>query len=262
MRPELDRLVRQSDTDAPRALARERPRPAAVELGIAEVNLVGALGELGANARDTSPLRPAAAPRRHDLRARSWHARSTVSICASSHGSFGAGTPSKRSTLGPEGGAAPVRDHAVDRECERAAGGCAWEPASGATSSGRSLHRLSAAAARTAARRTSRLAPVRTRRWPAMRHASTCSSGVGLRCAKVTRRDRGDGRARAGGDGGSREVICITTPTCLRAFQPAPGSPTATRGSSKVDEPLPIVSLLDGHPHTLSFLGAVRTACR
>ena len=55
-------------------------------------------------------------------------------------------------------------------------------------------------------------------------------------------------------------VICITSADLLyRAFQAraglADGDPWIL--DELFDEPLPIVSLLDGHPHTLSFLAAI-----
>jgi pyruvate dehydrogenase E1 component len=56
------------------------------------------------------------------------------------------------------------------------------------------------------------------------------------------------------------EVVCITSADLLfRAFQARAG---LGDGESWIldelfPEPLPIVSVLDGHPHTLSFLAAV-----
>jgi pyruvate dehydrogenase E1 component len=56
------------------------------------------------------------------------------------------------------------------------------------------------------------------------------------------------------------EVVCITSADLLfRAFQAraglADGEPWILE--ELYPEPLPIVSVLDGHPHTLSFLAAV-----
>jgi pyruvate dehydrogenase E1 component len=59
------------------------------------------------------------------------------------------------------------------------------------------------------------------------------------------------------------DVVCLTSPTwssgpCRRGA----AWPTATRASWTTSLPAeraaPIVTVLDGHPHTLAFLGAVR----
>jgi pyruvate dehydrogenase E1 component len=55
-------------------------------------------------------------------------------------------------------------------------------------------------------------------------------------------------------------VICITSADLLyRAFQARAGLADSDPWilDELFDEPLPIVSLLDGHPHTLSFLAAI-----
>jgi pyruvate dehydrogenase E1 component len=55
-------------------------------------------------------------------------------------------------------------------------------------------------------------------------------------------------------------VVCVTSADLLfRAFQARAG---LANGDPRIldelfDAPLPIVSLLDGHPHTLSFLAAI-----
>jgi pyruvate dehydrogenase E1 component len=56
------------------------------------------------------------------------------------------------------------------------------------------------------------------------------------------------------------EVVCITSADLLfRAFQARAGLAESDPGilDELFPEPLPIVSVLDGHPHTLSFLAAI-----
>ena len=82
-------------------------------------------------------------------------------------------------------------------------------------------------------------------------------------------RDRGDGRARARGDRGRDtltedagidvEVVCITSADLLfRSFQARSGLGDGDPNTLErlFRKGVPIVSLLDGHPHTLAFLGS------
>ena len=264
---DTDTLVRWRETDHGRH----------IELGIAEVNLVGLLGELGATwSRDGQPLLPVGTI--YDpFVARALEPWS-FGIYAGGQ-SILVGTPSGV-TLGPEGGAhQSVITPSIGIEQP---GVVAWEPAFGQDFEWTFLHALSrlgqaggtaayfrlstqpvdqALAAvprgRTSARRgggpsspaATGCAPRRTRPWrsrswaPSSRRRSPPPRSSPPRPA-------------------SRPTWCASrAPTCWSArCRPAPGSARATpRSSSELfPRPLPLVTLLDGHPHTLSFLGGVR----
>ena len=207
-----------------------------IELGIAEVNLVGAARRAG---RDVVARRPAAAAGRHDLRpVRRARARAVVvrhlrgrAVDPRRH--------AERRHARPRGRRAPVGDHAVDRD--RAAG----------------LRRLGArvrarlrvdvparaVAARAPGRRLGVLPPLArgrsTRRWPATADARRTCSRAATGCARA----RGVVIAVMGAlvpeameaaeELGARRSSASRAPTCCSApSRPAPASPTATRGSS------------------------------
>ena len=170
---DTDTLVRWRETDHGRH----------IELGIAEVNLVGLLGELGATwSRDGQPLLPVGTI--YDpFVARALEPWS-FGIYAGGQ-SILVGTPSGV-TLGPEGGAHQSVDHALDRD--RAAG--LRRPGSrpsARTSSGRSCTRCRGSAAPTARPRTSASRRGRsTSRCTAARARTCCAAATG--CAAATTR--------------------------------------------------------------------------
>jgi pyruvate dehydrogenase E1 component len=254
---DTDTLVRWRETDHGRH----------IELGIAEVNLVGLLGELGATwSRDGQPLLPVGTI--YDpFVARALEPWS-FGIYAGGQ-SILVGTPSGV-TLGPEGGA---HQSVVTPSIGIEQPGCTfWEPAFGQDLEWTFLHALSrlgrpdgeAAYFRLSTRPLDQSLQNGTRE-------EVLSGGYRLRpaddprvviavmgalvpeaveAAEILRREA-DAEA---------EVVCITSADLLyRSFQARAG---LAEGDPAVLERLfphhaPVITLLDGDPHTLSFLGDV-----
>jgi pyruvate dehydrogenase E1 component len=246
---DTDTLVRWRETDHGRH----------IELGIAEVNLVGLLGELGATwSRDGQPLLPVGTI--YDpFVARALEPWS-FGIYAGGQ-SILVGTPSGV-TLGPEGGA---HQSVITPSIGIEQPGCiAWEPAFGQDLEWCFLHALSqlgrpdgtSAYLRLSTRPIDQSAHTGTR-------AEVLAGGYRLRRGdRVTIAVMGAlvPEALAAADELGAEVVCITSADLLfRSFQARAG---LGDGDPDVAERLfapgrPIVSLLDGHPHTLAFLGAI-----
>jgi pyruvate dehydrogenase E1 component len=252
---DTDTLVRWRETDHGRH----------IELGIAEVNLVGLLGELGATwSRDGQPLLPVGTI--YDpFVARALEPWS-FGIYAGGQ-SILVGTPSGV-TLGPEGGA---HQSVVTPSIGIEQPGCTfWEPAFGQDLEWAFLHALSrlgrpdgeAAYFRLSTRPLDQDLQNGTRE-------EVLSGGYRLRpsddpavviavmgalvpeavqAADVLREEAG----------AEAEVVCITSADLLyRSFQARSG---LGEGDPATLERLfphaaPVVTLLDGHPHTLSFIG-------
>jgi len=250
-----------------------------VELGIAEVNLVCLLGELGATwSRDGQPLLPIGTL---------YDPFVTRALEPWSYGMYAGGqsilvgTPSGV-TLAPEGGAhQSIVTPSIGIEQPRCV---AWEPAfgqdlewalldalsrlgrPGGTSayfrlSTRPLDQALAAlpedpAAREQRRRQSLAGGYALRRAEAAPAVTIAAVGVMVPEALAAA-----GELAAAGV--AADVLCLTSPDLVfRALQARRG---VGEGEDRIlDELLPaeraapIVTVLDGHPHTLSFLGAVR----
>ncbi len=250
-----------------------------IELGIAEGNLVGLLGELGATwSRDRQALLPIGTL--YDPFVNRALEPWSFGIYAGGQ-SILVGTPSGV-TLAPEGGAhQSIITPSVGLEQPRC---IAWEPAFGQDLEWTLLYALSRLGRPDGTssyfRLTTRpidqaLAAVpddpdaRERR---RRHA--LAGGYRLRTAptapKITLVGVGAimpevvaAAEELGGDGVACDVVCLTSPDLVfRALQARQG--LAAGDAAILDELLPadrtapIVSVLDGHPHTLSFLAAVR----
>jgi pyruvate dehydrogenase E1 component len=231
-----------------------------VELGIAEVNLVGLLGELGATWRqDGQPLLPVGTI--YDpFVARALEPWS-FGVYAGGQ-SILVGTPSGV-TLGPEGGAhQSVLTPSIGIEQP----GCvAWEPAFGRDFEWTFLHALgrlgrpdgSAAYFRLSTR------PVDQELAGEAERAHVLAGGYRLRAgSRVTIAVMGAlvPEALEAAEELDAEVVCITSADLLfRALQARSGLGEGDPAILDVlfPEPRPLVTLLDGHPHTLSFLGAV-----
>jgi pyruvate dehydrogenase E1 component len=246
---DTDTLVRWRETDHGRH----------IELGIAEVNLVGLLGELGATwSRDGQPLLPVGTI--YDpFVARALEPWS-FGIYAGGQ-SILVGTPSGV-TLGPEGGA---HQSVITPSIGIEQPGCvAWEPAFGQDLEWCFLHALSRLGREDG---TSAYFRLSTRPLDQAVHAATreeaLSGGYRLRAGEgVTIAVMGAlvPEALAAAEELGAEVVCITSADLLfRSLQaraglgdgdPAVAAQLFTPGR-------PIVTLLDGHPHTLAFLGAV-----
>ena len=228
---DTDTLVRWRETDHGRH----------IELGIAEVNLVGLLGELGATwSRDGQPLLPVGTI--YDpFVARALEPWS-FGIYAGGQ-SILVGTPSGV-TLGPEGGA---HQSVVTPSIGIEQPGCTfWEPAFGQDLEWAFLHALSRLGREDGEAAYFRLSTRPLDQSLAERHARggaerRLPAAPGRRPA---RGDRGDGRSGArGGRGGGHPARARPTPrprssasrppTCSTApSRPAPGSPTPTRPCS------------------------------
>ena len=255
---DTDTLVRWRETDHGRH----------IELGIAEVNLVGLLGELGATwSRDGQPLLPVGTI--YDpFVARALEPWS-FGIYAGGQ-SILVGTPSGV-TLGPEGGA---HQSVITPSIGIEQPGCTfWEPAFGQDLEWTFLHALSRLGREDGEAAYFRLSTRPIDQSLAQRHARggaerRLPAAPGRRPA---RGDRGHGRAGArGGRGGGhpaqggrrrgrgrlhheRRPALPLLPGPRRAW------PRATRRTLDRLFPhdAPVITLLDGHPHTLSFLGDV-----
>jgi pyruvate dehydrogenase E1 component len=249
-----------------------------IELGIAEVNLAGLLGELGATWRqDGRPLLPVGTL--YDpFVARALEPWS-FGIYAGGQ-SILVGTPSGV-TLAPEGGA---HQSVSTPSIGIGQPGCvAWEPAFGQDFEWCFLHALGrlgrpdgeSAYFRLSTRPVDQslaAVPADGRAREARRRAAV-AGGYRLRSAPdpvVTLAGVGavmpEVLAAAGildAGGVPCEVLCLTSPDLVfRAYRAETGATDEDRWILgellPADRPLPIVSVLDGHPHALSFLGSVR----
>jgi pyruvate dehydrogenase E1 component len=231
-----------------------------MELGIAEVNLVGLLGELGATwSRDGQPLLPVGTI--YDpFVARALEPWS-FGIYAGGQ-SILVGTPSGV-TLGPEGGA---HQSVITPSIGIEQPGCvAWEPAFGRDFEWTFLHALSRLGRADGSSAYFRLStrPIDQALAGEAQREHVLAGGYRLRDgSRLTIAVMGAlvPEAMEAADELGASVVCITSADLLfRAFQAraglADGDPPIL--DELFPEPLPIVSLLDGHPHTLSFLGAV-----
>ena len=253
-----------------------------IELGIAELNLVGLLGELGATwSRHGQPLLPVGTI--YDPFVGRALEPWSFGIYAGGQ-SILVGTPSGV-TLGPEGGA---HQSIVTPSIGIEQPGCtAWEPAFGLDFewtflralgrlgrpdgeasyfrlSTRALDQALAAVPAEGAERERRRAQVlaggyRLRAADGEPGCAIVAMGAvvpeALAAADLLARDAGIGA----------EVICVTSADLLfRALQARRG---LRAGSDAILEelfptarPLPLVTVLDGHPHTLAFLASVQPA--
>ena len=241
-----------------------------IELGIAEVNLVGLLGELGATwSRDGQPLLPVGTI--YDpFVARALEPWS-FGIYAGGQ-SILVGTPSGV-TLGPEGGA---HQSVITPSIGIEQPGCvSWEPAFGRDLEWMLLHALSqlgrsdgtSAYFRLSTRpidqdlhtgtREEALAGGYRLRSPDLPKVSIAVMGAlvpeAIEAADMLEREAGV----------AAEVVCITSADMLfRSLQARSG--LGEGDPSDVDRlfggGVPIVTLLDGHPHTLAFLAGVAGA--
>jgi pyruvate dehydrogenase E1 component len=257
---DTDTLVRWRESDHGRHM----------ELGIAEVNLVGLLGELGATwSRDGQPLLPVGTI--YDPFVSRALEPWSFGIYAGGQ-SILVGTPSGV-TLGPEGGA---HQSVITPSIGIEQPGCvAWEPAFGQDLEWTLLHALSRLGREDGSSAYFRLS---TRPIDQSLHTGTreevLSGGYRLRApedpalsivvmgALVPEAIAGAG-VLAEEAGVEAEVICVTSADLLfRSFQARAG---LGDGDPRTIERLfahevPVVTLVDGHPHTLAFLGG-RVAC-
>ena len=231
-----------------------------MELGIAEVNLVGLLGELGATwSRDGQPLLPVGTIYDPFL-ARALEPWS-FGIYAGGQ-SILVGTPSGV-TLGPEGGA---HQSVVTPSIGIEQPGCvAWEPAFGRDFEWTFLHALSRLGRPDGSAAYFRLStrPIDQSLAGEADREHVLAGGYRLRDgSRLTIAVMGAlvPEAMEAAEELGAEVVCITSADLLfRAFQARAGLGEGDPGilEELFPEPLPIVSVLDGHPHTLSFLAAV-----
>jgi len=257
---------------------RESEQGQHVELGIAEVNLVSLLGELGATwSRDGQPLLPIGTL--YDPFVNRALEPWSFGIYAGGQ-SILVGTPSGV-TLAPEGGAhQSIVTPSVGLEQP---GATAWEPAFGQDLEWTLLHALGqlgrpggrsayfrlstrpidqalAAVPEDAAGRERRRRAVLAGGYPLRRAAGTPAAtlvAVGVMVPETLA-----AAAELAGAGTEVDVLCLTSPDLLfRALQARQG--LADGDDAILDELLPaertapIVTVLDGHPHTLAFLAAV-----
>jgi pyruvate dehydrogenase E1 component len=233
-----------------------------VELGIAEVNLVGVLGELGATwSRDGQPLLPVGTI--YDpFVARALEPWS-FGIYAGGQ-SILVGTPSGV-TLGPEGGA---HQSVITPSIGIEQPGCvAWEPAFGRDFEWTFLHALgqlgrpdgTSAYFRLSTRPIDQSLAGDAAREDVLAGAYRIRPADG---AQVTIAAMGAvvPEALAAAEEIGAEVVCVTSAGLLfRALQArtglGDGDPAVLERAFPVARPL--VTVLDGHPHTLAFLGGV-----
>ena len=258
---DTDTLVRWRETDHGRHM----------ELGIAEVNLVGLLGELGATwSRDGQPLLPVGTI--YDPFVSRALEPWSFGIYAGGQ-SILVGTPSGV-TLGPEGGA---HQSVITPSIGIEQPGCvAWEPAFGQDLEWTLLHALSQLGREGG---TSAYFRLSTRPIDQGLHTGTreqvLRGGYRLRPAEKPRVviavmgalvpeavEAADVLAAEAGI--EAEVVCVTSADLLfRSFQARAG---LGEGDPRTISELfphraPVVTLLDGHPHTLAFLGRHGIAC-
>jgi pyruvate dehydrogenase E1 component len=244
-----------------------------VELGIAEVNLVGLLGELGATwSRDGRPLLPVGTI--YDPFVTRAHEPWSFGIYAGGQ-SILVGTPSGV-TLGPEGGA---HQSVVTPSIGIEQPGCvSWEPAFAQDfewSFLQALSRLgrpdgSAAYFRLSTRPIDQaLAAVPgDEEGRARRRADVLAGGYVLRpgnagnpgAPAIVAVGAVVPEALAAADELGAEVVCLTSPDLVfRALQTRWGLRPGDDGilARLFPAPRPLVTVVDGHPHTLAFLAAV-----
>jgi len=249
-----------------------------LELGIAEVNLVSLLGELGATwSREGQPLLPVGTI---------YDPFVSRALEPWSFGIYGGGqsilvgTPSGV-TLGPEGGAhQSVTTPSIGIEQP---GVVAWEPAFGQDFEWTFLHALSRLGKPDGTSAYFRLStrPIdqRLAALPAdpeareRRRSQVLRGGYRLRAPEdaevaivvvgaLVPEACAAADALAADGGVAADVVCVTSADLLfRALRARAGFGTASH--EILDElfpaPLPLVTVVDGHPHTLAFLGGVRT---
>jgi pyruvate dehydrogenase E1 component len=249
-----------------------------IELGIAEGNLVGLLGELGATwSRDGQPLLPIGTM--YDPFVNRALEPWSFGMYAGGQ-SILVGTPSGV-TLAPEGGAhQSITTPSVGLEQPRCV---AWEPAFGQDLEWTLLHALSRlgredgtsayfrlstrpidqALAALPADRDARRRDVLAGGYR-LREAITAPAvtlvGVGVMLPEVIAAAVELATANIAAD-----VVCLTSPDLVfRALQArqglAEGDDAILDRLFPADRAAPIVTVLDGHPHTLSFLAAIRGA--
>ena len=233
-----------------------------IELGIAEVNLVGLLGELGATwSRDGQPLLPVGTI--YDpFVARALEPWS-FGLYAGGQ-SILVGTPSGV-TLGPEGGA---HQSVITPSIGIEQPGCvAWEPAFGRDFEWSFLHALSRLGRPDGTAAYFRLStrPVDQALAGEARREDVLAGAYRLRPrddARVTIAAMGAvvPEALAAAEVLDADVVCITSADLLfRALQAraglGEGDPSVLARAFPAARP--VVSVLDGHPHTLAFVGAV-----
>jgi pyruvate dehydrogenase E1 component len=256
---------------------REDERGRHVELGIAEVNLVGLLGELGATwSREGEPLLPIGTI--YDPFVNRALEPWSFGIYAGGQ-SILVGTPSGVS-LAPEGGA---HQSIITPSVGLEQPGCvAWEPAFGQDLEWAlldALGRLGRPGGESAYFRLStrpldqELAAVPAE--PAAREErrrQALAGGYLLRATKTTPRVRivaigvtvaeaWAAAAELEGEGIATDVLCLTSADllfrALRARQGlAEGSDAILEALFPPERAAPLVAVIDGHPHTLSFLAA------
>jgi pyruvate dehydrogenase E1 component len=245
---------------------REHDHGRHIELGIAEVNLVGALGELGATwSRDGQPLLPVGTI--YDPFVSRALEPWSFGIYAGGQ-SILVGTPSGV-TLGSEGGA---HQSVITPSIGIEQPGCvAYEPAFGQDLEWCFLHALSQLGKPGG---TSAYFRLSTRPIDQSLHTGTREEAL-AGGYKLRPQDAPDLSVAVMGalvpeavaaadtlekDAGLKvEIVCITSADLLfRSFQARSGLGEGDpRTLERLFRPgVPIVSLLDGHPHTLSFLGS------
>jgi pyruvate dehydrogenase E1 component len=252
-----------------------------IELGIAEGNLVGLLGELGATwSRDGQPLLPIGTM--YDPFVNRALEPWSFGMYAGGQ-SILVGTPSGV-TLAPEGGAhQSITTPSVGLEQPRCV---AWEPAFGQDLEWTLLHALSRLgradgesayfrlstrpidqalaalpadpAAREARRRDVLAGGYRLREAPGVPRVTIAVVGVLVPEALAAAEE-------LTAAGIATEVVCLTSADLIfRALQArqglADGDDAILERLFPSDRTAPIVSVLDGHPHTLSFLSAIAGA--
>jgi pyruvate dehydrogenase E1 component len=233
-----------------------------VELGIAEVNLVGLLGELGATwSRDGQPLLPVGTI--YDpFVARALEPWS-FGIYAGGQ-SILVGTPSGV-TLGPEGGA---HQSVVTPSIGIEQPGCvAWEPAFGRDFEWTFLHALSrlgrpdgeSAYFRLSTRPVDQALAGEAAREDVLGGAYRLrpADGAGVTIAAM---GAVVPEALAAAEEIGAEVVCVTSADLLfRALQARAGLGDGDHSilARAFPHARPLVTVLDGHPHTLAFLGGV-----
>jgi pyruvate dehydrogenase E1 component len=250
-----------------------------IELGIAEGNLVGLLGELGATwSRDGQPLLPIGTM--YDPFVGRALEPWSFGVYAGGQ-SILVGTPSGV-TLAPEGGAhQSIITPSIGLEQPRCV---AWEPAFGQDLEWTLLHALSrlgrpdgtssyfrlttrpidqalAAVPASASERENRRKDALAGGYRLRTAASAPALmlvGVGAVMPEVLAASEA-----LDGAGIATDVVCLTSPDLVfRALQVrqglGDGDDAILDELFPVDRAQPIVSILDGHPHTLSFLSAIR----
>jgi pyruvate dehydrogenase E1 component len=257
---------------------RESEQGQHIELGIAEANLVGLLGELGATySRDGQPLLPIGTI--YDPFVTRALEPWSFGIYAGGQ-SILVGTPSGV-TLAPEGGAhQSIITPSIGIEQPRCT---AWEPAFGQDLEWTMLDALGRLGRRSGTSAYFRLStrpidqglanlPDEPEEREARRRA-VLSGGYPLRLAAerpdvilagmgVAVPEMIDAADELEAYGASSDVVCITSADLIsRALQARQGLATGDESVLSElfpeDRRAPIVSVCDGHPHTLSFLAAI-----